>query len=157
MLYGPGEGITPRPGVFSLCLSYVRPLAISDCSSCRPQGESHEPSTSLRSEQLLSFLWPPILEGLGLPAGGAGPTGGRGSRASSGRGPHGPRAPGLALGEPVLGSNRICRRGAAGDAVCIQRIPVAVLATPAATSYLRALVVVCKDPGRSMSFTWTVL
>jgi hypothetical protein len=51
-----------------------------------------------------------------------------------------------------LAASRSCRRGAAGDADGIQRIPVVVLATPAATTYLRAFVVVCKDPGRPMSF-----
>ena len=143
--------ITPRPGVVSPCLYLTcgrwlmrtivvahKERAASSLQACAARSCGHQSSRALGC----------------LPAGGAGPTGGRGSRTSSCRGPtHGPRASGLALGEPVGGSNRSCRRGAAGDAVCIQRIPVAVLATPAATSYLRALVVVCKDPGRSMSFT----
>ena len=49
------------------------------------------------------------------------------------------------------------RIGAAGDADCIQRIPVAVLATSADTPYLRALVVRCEDSGRPLSFTATQL
>ena len=154
-LYGPGVWIS-HLGLESLVsvYLYVRPLAIADCSSVAHKQRATNPLPACAASCSRVSCGHQSSRALGcLPAGGAGPTGGRGSRTSSGRGPHGPRAPGLALGEPVVGSNRICRRCAAGDAVCIQRIPVAVLATPAATSYLRALVVVCKDPGRSMSFT----
>ena len=88
-----------------------------------------------------------------LPAGGAWPADIRGTRGSFSRGPQGPGAPGLVSGEPVLGSNCSWGIGAAEDAGCIQRIPVAVLATSADTTYLRALVVRCEDSGRPLSFT----
>ena len=45
------------------------------------------------------------------------------------------------------------RLDAAGDADCIQRIPVAVLATFADTQYLRASVVRCEDSDKPLSFT----
>ena len=88
-----------------------------------------------------------------LPAGGACPEGGRGSGGPSKRDPQGPGTPGLVSGKPVLGSSRSWMRGAAGDASRIQRIPMAVSAIPAATTYLRAFVVVGKEPGRPRSFT----